>query len=104
PAEQLAILARLPVPRLASSARVHTQADGDPVASYAEGDEPAAHTLRLLLGARGRSRGVLVLGRGATRGPFLPHEVALAEELAARAGLLLDNTELFVAAQRAVAV
>jgi signal transduction histidine kinase len=104
PLEQLAILARLPVPRLATRARVFTGESAEPVASYGDLAATLPHRLHLPLGARGRSRGGLLLERTAARGAFTPRDTALAEELAARAGLLLDNTHLFVEARRAVAV
>jgi signal transduction histidine kinase len=104
PAAQLAILARLPVPRLCSECMVLGPEGDAPLAAHGQPARGTRHTLGLSLAARGRVLGTLVLARGDDRGPFRPAELALARELATRAGLLLDNTRLFVEAQRALAV
>ncbi|MEP7355814.1 MAG: PAS domain S-box protein, partial [Anaerolineales bacterium] len=49
--------------------------------------------------ARGRSLGALVFARGQRGRRYSPSEVALAQELARRAALALDNTHLFAEAQ-----
>ena len=49
----------------------------------------------LPLRGRGRTVGLLTLGNGAHRGSFRDDELAVAGEVAARAGLALDNARLF---------
>ena len=65
---------------------------------------PAAESLALLapdsfivlpLRARGRTLGLLTLFNGADRSPISPEEVATATDIAARAGLALDNARLY---------
>jgi signal transduction histidine kinase len=58
--------------------------------------------LAVPLAARGRTLGALSFG-AATPGRFGPHEVAVAEELARRAALAVDNARLYTEAQAAVA-
>ena len=53
------------------------------------------------LTTRGRSVGALVLERGGRRPAFDPGDVALAEELARRAALAIDNARLYVEAESA---
>jgi PAS domain S-box-containing protein len=55
--------------------------------------------LAVPLVARGRVQGVLVFARGAGGRPYTPAESALAQELARRAALALDNTRLYAEAQ-----
>lgn len=57
----------------------------------ANGSGPAG--LTLLLRARGRTLGVLALARSSAN-PYMPHELALAEDLAGRAAIALDNARL----------
>lgn len=54
------------------------------------------------LRARGHRLGALLLGRSAQRGPFMPDELHLIEELARRASVALDNGQLYEEAQRAI--
>ncbi|HKG25529.1 MAG TPA: ATP-binding protein, partial [Thermomicrobiales bacterium] len=58
--------------------------------------------LAVPLAARGRTLGALSFG-AATPGRFGPQEVAVAEELARRAALAVDNARLYAEAQAAIA-
>lgn len=51
---------------------------------------------------RGRTQGVLNLLRAGTRGRYTPRELAVAEELARRIGIAIDNARLFRDAQEAI--
>ncbi len=51
--------------------------------------------------ARGQTLGALVVYRAVPEPPFAPEEVALAEELARRAALAIDNARLYAAEQAA---
>jgi PAS domain S-box-containing protein len=53
------------------------------------------------LASRGRTIGALWFGAGETRAPFGPHELALARDLAERAGVALENARLYQNAQQA---
>jgi PAS domain S-box-containing protein len=57
--------------------------------------------MALPLLSRGRVMGALWFGAGEARGPFGPHELALARELAERAGRALENARLYHNAQQA---
>jgi PAS domain S-box-containing protein len=54
--------------------------------------------------ARGRTLGVLSVGSTQQRRTFLPDEVAMLEELAARAALAIDHARLYADLQKAVRV
>ncbi len=58
--------------------------------------------IALPLMARGRVLGAITLCRSAPQRPYEAEDVALGEELARRASLLLDNAQLFARAQEAV--
>ncbi|MDX6245902.1 MAG: hypothetical protein QOE76_3625 [Frankiales bacterium] len=69
-------------------------------AAYAALDTEALAVLPLR--GRGRTVGLLTIGNGARRGAFREDELAVAGEVASRAGLALDNARLF-AQQRELA-
>ena len=52
------------------------------------------------LTARGRKLGAITLVRGEANHPYRPDDLALAQELARRAGLAADNARLYAEAQR----
>ena len=56
------------------------------------------------LTARGRTLGVLTLLRSESRVSFGPEELALAEDVARRAGIAIDNSELFTQSKDAAAL
>ena len=59
-----------------------------------------ASFLAVPLAARGVVAGFMVVARGTGAGPFSRNDVALADELAARAAVYLDNARLFSREQR----
>jgi PAS domain S-box-containing protein len=61
--------------------------------AYAALDTEALAVLPLR--GRGRTVGLLTLGNGSRRGAFRDDELAVADEVATRAGLALDNARLF---------
>ncbi len=54
------------------------------------------------LAARGRTFGVLSLARAAPHAPYTEEDLALAEELARRAAVAIDNATLYTQAERSV--
>jgi signal transduction histidine kinase len=66
-------------------------------------EAPGHHVLLVLLAARGKPLGAIALARQHDDGAFTPARIALAEELAARAALFVDNAKLYLEAQRAIA-
>jgi signal transduction histidine kinase len=105
--EQLAILARLPVPRLANRARVFNRRVRRSGGLVRRPVGDLAHRLHLPLGGAAGRAAACLLERTAARGRFCrATRTALAEELAARARGLSARQQhsLFVAARRAVAV
>ena len=101
----------IPADGSSPSARVHRTGmallveavDDDFVNSFAASDHHAATIWRLgaatamvlPLVSRGRSIGVLTLFAGSDRGPFDAEDLSLAEQLASRAALALDNAALY---------
>ncbi|HYW10043.1 MAG TPA: ATP-binding protein, partial [Longimicrobium sp.] len=60
-----------------------------------------ASALAVPMRARGRTLGVIAFGRGAESPPYDQHDVRVAEELARRAGVAVDNATLYESAQQA---
>ncbi len=96
---------------LRTNAPVHVAANATPLVAAVLVEGPARdHYLTLapesvlVLPVRGRGRtvGILTLGRDAGQGPFTAEEIGTLEEAAARAGLALDNARLY-AEQRELA-
>jgi len=60
-----------------------------------------ASALAVPMRARGRTLGVIAFGRGAESPPYDEHDLRVAEELARRAGVAVDNATLYESAQLA---
>jgi signal transduction histidine kinase len=92
------------------AAEVHAEADGDFLAALATDAEEASllrafgckSALLVPLAARGQALGVLTLGANESGRRYGDRERHLAEELAQRAALALDNARLYDESQEAV--
>ncbi|MCO5167967.1 MAG: ATP-binding protein [Planctomycetes bacterium] len=82
--------------------RPERQPAGAPEGPAALPGLPAAAFVSLPVALRGRAYGALTLAREGAAGPFDDEELALAEEVARRAGLALDNARLYREAQEAI--
>jgi len=88
-------------PELTRAAGLPPEREGQPpdVASAHMLALGLASWLRVPLLARGRSIGVLTIGRTVAERPLDEHDLGLAQELGARAGIALENARLFETAR-----
>jgi signal transduction histidine kinase/DNA-binding response OmpR family regulator len=93
------VLAGGPVETYEGSALPYSVADRE--AAAGNGEDLLHHAIILPLQARGRTLGALVLGQGQSQRRFSSVDRALAEDLAGRAAIALDNARLYRNVQEA---
>jgi len=99
--------ARLSDPDLAEHPMLRAIRRGEPVlVAEAHDDEPRARRCKLVvpLVARGSTLGVISLLRVGPEPEYSPEDVTLAEELAGRAALAVDNARLYRAREEVIAI